>query len=267
TTIAFTVDRATDVAVSVEDGRGKVVRHLAAGVLGKHAPEPLKPTSLAQSIDWDGKDDFGKAARGKGFTVRVQLGLRPSFDSFLMHNPDASGEVSAVAVGPKGDLYVFHKDGTANGNMGGHKVKVYGRDAKHKKVLVPFPADLDTKKLKGVGVFTDGDDLVPHVHNLETLSFYPDNNGIRGRDMPEFTCPAVDSRGRVYWMVKGPCLVAVDADGGVPYDSFLGPKLLGDVKDVRLAGETWEYYPERPSLAVSGDDRYVYFAGLSTGKG
>lgn len=267
TTIEFTVDRSTDVAVYVEDDKGKVVRHLAAGVLGKNAPEPLKSNTLAQSLVWDGKDDFGKPAKGKNFTVRVQLGMRPTFDAFLMHNPDASGEVSAVATGPKGDLYLFHKDGTANANMGGHKVKVYTRDGKHKKVLVPFPADLDAKKLKGVGVFTDGNDLVPHIHNVETLTFYPENVGVRGRDMPEYTCPAVDSKGRVYWLVKGPCLVAVDADGGIPYDSHLGPKLLSDVKDVRLAGENYLYWSERPCLAVSGDDKHVYFAGLSTGKG
>jgi outer membrane protein assembly factor BamB len=267
TKIEFAVDRATDVAVTIEDGKGKVVRHLVAGMLGKKPPAPLKANSLAQSLEWDGKDDFGKAVDAKGCVVRVQLGMKPEFSSFLMHNPDASGEVSAVAVGPKGDLYVFHKDGTANGNQGGHKVKVYTRDGKHRKVLVPFPADIDPKKVKALGTFRDGDNLVPHVHNFQTMSFYPDNVGIRGRDMPEYTCPAVDSKGRVYWLVKGPCLVAVDADGGIPYEKYLGPKLLTDVKGVRLAGEGYHFWSERPCLAVSGDDKYVYFAGLATGLG
>ena len=132
-----------------------------------------------------------------------------------------------MAVGPGGTLYVFHKDGTANGNMGGHKIKVYNRDGKHLKVLTPFPADIAPEKVKALGVFQTAEgDLVPHIHNWETLSFYPDNVGVRGRDMPEYTCPAVDSKGRVYWLVKGPALVAVDADGGIPYDTFLGPRLL-----------------------------------------
>src|SRR5262249_5031567 len=99
------------------------------------------------------------------------------------------------------------------------------------------------------------------------LSFYPDNFGYRGRDMPECSCPAVDSRGRVYWLVKGPALVAVDADGGIPYDTFLGPRLLPDIKDPRMAGELDQMWSERPRLAVSSDDRYVYFAGLATGTG
>ena len=60
TRIDFTVDRATDVAVTIENANGKIIRHLAGGVLGKNAPEPLKSDTLAQSLSWDGKDDFGK---------------------------------------------------------------------------------------------------------------------------------------------------------------------------------------------------------------
>jgi hypothetical protein len=266
--IDFAVDRNTDVAVYIEDGQGKVVRHLAAGVLGKNPPEPLVPNALAQSLEWDGKDNFGKPAAGGPFKVRIRLGMKPELDSFLMHNPDGSGEISAVAVGPGGTLYVFHKDGTANGNMGGHKIKVYNRDGKHIKVLAPFPADLAYEKVKALGTFqTPTGELVPHIHNWETLSFYPDIDGIRGRDMPELSCPAVDSKGRVYWLVKRPALVAVDADGGIPYDTFLGPQLLADIKEVRLAGPGWEFWSERPCLAVSSDDKHVYFAGLSTGSG
>jgi outer membrane protein assembly factor BamB len=266
--IEFTADRNTDVAVTVEDADGTVIRHLAAGVLGKNPPEPLQPNSLKQSLEWDGKDDFGKAAVNGPFRARVRLGLQPEFDRFLMHNPDGSGEISAVAVGPQGNLYAFHRDGTANGNMGGHKIKVYTRDGKHLKVIAPFPADITPNKVKALGVFQDSDGaLVPHIYNYETLSFYPDNIGWRGRDMPELSCPAVDSRGRVYWLVKGPTLVAVDADGGIPYDTFLGPRLLPDVKDLRLAGDNSMFWSERPCLAVSSDDRFVYFAGLSTGAG
>jgi outer membrane protein assembly factor BamB len=268
TKIQFTVDRPTDVAVTIEDARGKVIRHLAAGVLGKNPPEPLQRDRLAQTLEWDGKDDFGKAATGGPFRVRVQLGMKGEFDRFLMHNPDASGPISSVAVGPGGSLYVFHRDGTVNGNMGGHKIKVYNRDGKHQKVLAPFPADIAPDKVKALGVFRTAEgDLVPHIHNWETLSFYPDNVKVRGRDMPEYSCPAVDSRGRVYWLVKGPALVAVDPDGGIPYDTFLGPRLLPEVKDLRLAGELFMYWSERPCLAVSSDDRHVYLAGLSTGAG
>ena len=266
--VKFAVDRATDVAVTIEDAKGKVVRHLAGGVLGKNAPAPLQAGTLAQALTWDGKDNFGKPASGAPFRVRIQLGMTPTFDRFLLHHPHGSGPIGSLAVGPGGALVVFHRDGTVNGNMGGHKIKIYNRDGTHRKVLAPYPADLDAKRLQGVGVFqTDKGELVPHIYNWETLSFYPDNVGVRGRDMPELTCPTVDSKGRVYWLVKGPCLVAIDADGGIPYDSFLGPKLLPVIKDLRLAGENFHYWSERPCLAMSSDERYVYVAGLSRGLG
>lgn len=268
TKIEFTVDRAIDVAVTIEDANGKTVCHLAGGVLGKNAPAPLQSDSLAQSLTWDGKNDSGKAAEGGPFGVRVRLGMNPVFDRFLLYNPHGSGPISSVAVGPGGSLYVFHRDNTVNGNMGGHKIKIYDRDGKHKKVLTPFPADIAFGMVKALGTFrTASGDLVPHMHNWETLSFYPDHVGVRGRDMPEYSCPAVDSKGRVYWLVKGPCLVAVDADGGIPYESFLGPKLLPEIKELRLANENHQYWSDVPSLAVSSDDRYVYFTGLNIGLG
>lgn len=265
--IEFTVSQETDVAVFIEDAGGKTVRHLAAGVLGNNAPEPLQP-GRKQRLVWDGKDNFGKPAANGPFKARIKLGMKPEFDRFLMHNPEGSGQVHALAVGPGGTLYVFHVDGTANGNMGGHKIKVYSRDGKYLKALTPFPADIAPDRVKALGVFQTAEgDLVPHVYNWETLSFYPDNVGVRGRDMPECSSPAVDSKGRVYWLVKGPALAAVDADGGIPFDTFLGPRLLPDIKDLRLAGDLSRYWSERPCLAVSSDDKHVYFAGLSTGAG
>ena len=81
--VRFAVSEQTDVTVCVLDRGGQVVRHLAAGVLGAHAPEPLQKNSLAQSILWDGRDDAGRRVvdrAGGGLAVRVQLGLRPRFD-------------------------------------------------------------------------------------------------------------------------------------------------------------------------------------------
>ena len=59
--VDFAVDRETDVAVFIENAQGKVVRHLAAGVLGKNPPPPLKAGSLEQSVEWDGKADYGRS--------------------------------------------------------------------------------------------------------------------------------------------------------------------------------------------------------------
>jgi DNA-binding beta-propeller fold protein YncE len=265
--IEFEVRRETDVTVWVENAGGKVVHHLAGGVLGKNAPEPLRPDSLRQGVPWDGKDDFGKPAVGGPFRARVRLGLKPEFEGFLMYNPDATGPIFAVATGPAGRLYAFHGDGTANGNMGGTKLALFSREGHRLRSLIPFAADLAPEKLRPLGVFAGPDGaVVPRVHNWETLSFYPDTVGVRGREMPDHSSsPAVDSKGRAYWLVKGPVLCAVDADGGIPYGSFLGPPLLPGIKNLRMRNE-YLYRQEKPSLAVSGDERFLYFAGLGTGE-
>ena len=80
TFVSFAADRETDVAVYVEDAQGRTVRHLAAGVLATEAPAaplltltnsagvnlvsaggPPPPfrLGLAQTVEWDGRDDFG----------------------------------------------------------------------------------------------------------------------------------------------------------------------------------------------------------------
>ena len=41
-TIDFAVSREADVSVFIEDGQGKIVRHLVSGVLGKNPPAPKK---------------------------------------------------------------------------------------------------------------------------------------------------------------------------------------------------------------------------------
>ena len=45
-TIGFTTKSLCDVTVAVEDAQGRIVRHLASGVLGPKAPEP---TAVAQA--------------------------------------------------------------------------------------------------------------------------------------------------------------------------------------------------------------------------
>jgi hypothetical protein len=116
--VSFAVDRQTDVAVYVEDAKGRAIRHLAAGMLGKNAPEPLKAGALEQSIAWDGCDDDGKPAAGGPFKVRVGLGLKASWGGLAFAEPGRSGPnmlehlVTGLAVGPDGRVYVGQPHGT-----------------------------------------------------------------------------------------------------------------------------------------------------------
>ncbi|MBL8025168.1 MAG: T9SS type A sorting domain-containing protein [Fibrobacteres bacterium] len=80
-TISFSVSAMTDVEVAVIGTDGKVLRHLAAGVLGGSypPPEPLI-AGLVQSIVWDGKDDYGVWAGDRYQSVRVRSGVHPVFE-------------------------------------------------------------------------------------------------------------------------------------------------------------------------------------------
>jgi hypothetical protein len=62
--IGFEVSGYTDVEVALLDKSGKVVRHLAAGLLGPHAPAPLRAAALKQELLWDGRDDAGRTVPG-----------------------------------------------------------------------------------------------------------------------------------------------------------------------------------------------------------
>ncbi|HOX05678.1 MAG TPA: hypothetical protein PK280_04675 [Planctomycetota bacterium] len=249
-TVAFTVAAATDVEVAVLDAGGKVVRHLAAGALGAKnpPPEPLK-AGLAQALEWDGKDDAGKPAAGGPFKARVRLGLKPEFDRFMLYEPDAHPGTGALALGPKGEVYAFYQDPTANGNQGGIKVRVMTREGKFVRQLLPFPADAPYAKVKATGAFQDADgSLVPHLHNWHSLNFYPDPVASRGRSMAGHSQPVVDSSGRIYWIVSGGRLCALDADGGVPYETFLSEPLFAGARNVG----------GRAALCMSSDGKSLY---------
>ncbi len=88
--ISFAVSAPTDVEVAILDGKGKVVRHLAAGLLGKNAPSPFKEGALKQDVFWDGKGNYGGSV--KGARVRVRLGMK-------------TGKAKAIDVRP----YFFRK--------------------------------------------------------------------------------------------------------------------------------------------------------------
>ncbi len=78
--ITFTVSEATDVEVGIADANGKIINHLAAGVLGgKYAPPEPLTAGLTQSLVWDFRDDDGGLAMGSGYKVRVRLGVKPKF--------------------------------------------------------------------------------------------------------------------------------------------------------------------------------------------
>lgn len=86
--ISFAMSAPTDVEVAIVNAQGRIVRRLAAGVLGgkNPPPEPLKP-GLAQNLEWDGKDDAGKSAAGGPFKIHVRAGMSVNFGRIFGTSP------------------------------------------------------------------------------------------------------------------------------------------------------------------------------------
>jgi hypothetical protein len=249
--IDFAVAGPTDAAVFIEDAKGGVVRHLAAGLLGKTPPRPFAP-GLSQSINWDGRADYGKPAEGGPFKVRVALGLDAKYDRVVCGDPLSIG-ARALAVGPDGTLYVRAATGQNWPNGTGEILLAYGRDGKYKRQLMPFPADAEPGKLRGLRTVTLAGRPAPTVHNVATRDFY----GTGGHWFK--SSMAVTPDGTVLLPVAGPRLAALTPRGACAWGDFAGPNLLE--KKLRLGAR------QRVFLAVSGDGRSAYVGGVAEKKG
>ncbi len=256
-TVTFAAKAPTDVAVAIHDAKGKVIRHLAAGVLGKNPPAPLKP-GLSQSLVWDGKDDLGKPVTGGPFKARVSLGLRPAFDGFLAFDPadynplaargaHALDAVRGLATGPKGELFVFH----VMFPPGAMACSVLSREGKYLRTILPYPASLPGEKLKGFKrVEIEDGAKVPFLYHLETLSLFPG----AGVAVPDHRA-VVTRDGRVafitaprYNKYSPPAIrvAVINSDGSSPAGGILRTKFAKE-KGVVSA-----------SLALSPDEQTIY---------
>ncbi len=136
-TISFETKGFCDVTVAIEDAQGKIIRHLASGVLGPNAPEPFKKSSKSQAIIWDGKDDFERYVDDKAsVVVRVSLGLKPRYEKSLDWFPKrfiATRHIPELVAQPEG-VYIYEGGGI-------EQVKLFGHDGKYIRTVYPFPAD------------------------------------------------------------------------------------------------------------------------------
>jgi len=255
TVVTFGVNAKTDVAVSVLDAKGKVVRHLAAGVLGgeKAPPPPLKK-GLAQKLEWDGKDDYGKTAAGGPFRVRVALGLKPQFDRTIGHKPGcvtggmSLNRIAGFGVGPDGTLYVISKLIGFGSGSSHASIKAFDRNGKYLRMVAPYPANQSEEKLKGIKrLETAAGHRVPFVYNAETRALLP------GLGETGFHRLVVTGDGRLIFQGtmgihrdkrKYTRLVSIRTDGSVPEKPLINQLNSG-------------------VLAVSPDSKTLYASGKS----
>lgn len=179
--IRFTVSHQTDVEVAMVDRDGQVVRHLAAGVLGGKLPPPppLLP-GLSQTLAWDGNHDSGQRAEGGPFAVRVRAGLAPRLGRIIGNpaqiNPSPHyNRLYGLATDRRGQVYVA--SGSVYSNTPVYAVKVYDRQGKYLRTILPMPAGLVPADVEEFGPATLRDGLLT-PGNHDPLSPYVQPGGI-----------------------------------------------------------------------------------------
>lgn len=142
--IRFVSKAYCDVSVVIENGDGRIVRHLVSGVLGDKAPSPLQSKSLKQRIVWDGKNDQDAYVDNvDGHVVRVSLGLKPNFEKSLLWKPKlrVHKDAPGMAAAPEG-VYVY------DGRVLDH-VRLFDHEGNYVRTVYPFPAN-QVNNVKGL---------------------------------------------------------------------------------------------------------------------
>ncbi len=253
--IEFEVSEPTDVTVAILDRNGRVVRHLAGGVLGDNAPPPLKSGSLAQRLVWDGRDDRGRRLVPGKYRAEVGLGLAPRYSGSFGWNPRALGHVHGLAVGPGGSVYVMSGVGRDSGNG---RFQVFAANGKYLRTILPRPGGLPLDRVRPLGemVLADGErfptcllpqysarhNQVPVVAPNGDLIFV---NGRRRGKHPEGK-RFQSVRHEQQWPRR---LLRLAADGGAPAAGYLGPVLGKGFENATVC------------LALSADAKTVYVSG------
>jgi hypothetical protein len=251
TRIGFTVAAPTDVEVAVLDAGGRVVRHLAAGALGARNPPPgpLK-AGLAQALEWDGRDDFGKPAAGGLFKVRVRAGAGVKLGRFIGGSPYTFGHITGVAADEDGNLYVLGVQ-TPGGfeNQGHMTVRVFDPEGRYLREIMPFPANLPPDAMKDVARWDD-----------EKRTFFPRN--LKNLNPDFYGMPM-----SVHMCMRALTLVDASRKNGVTFTDNTRLYTLetsGAVRGASFASRDFGPVDSRcgPScMALSPDGKWVYLSG------
>jgi len=245
-TIRFTLSAQTDVEAAILDGRGQVIRHLAAGLLGQNPPAPLRK-GLSQEIRWDGRDDFGRRATAGPFRCRVRAGTGFEFGRFIGADPYNLGSIDSLATDRQGNFYVLGFGGEANQ---GHMVlRVFDGEGRYLREILPFPADLPPEAVTDIARW-DPDRKAFHPRQLKNLNpdFYDGNrHGC-------LHLVAVSSRGGVL-LTDGDRLCKIDLQGAVPESRFAFQTLWPPGGKLPNTGSGPTH------LRISQDGKYLYLSG------
>ncbi|MBL8027381.1 MAG: hypothetical protein JNL74_13255, partial [Fibrobacteres bacterium] len=167
--VTFELNRTSDVEVSIVNPvDSTVVRHLAAGMLGTNPPPPLTAGSAAQTIFWDGKDDFGKTvSQPEALTVRVRSGLGVKLTGIAgedMYSID--GGTGGLVLGDNGSVIVL---GTRLFGHGPRSfIREYSASGIYVRTLYPPPASLPADSVSAYSINLCNSAWSPRTGNIES---------------------------------------------------------------------------------------------------
>ena len=257
-TVRFAAAGRCDATVAVEDAQGRIVRHLASGVLGPNAPAPFQKDAKEQTIVWDGKDDQGRYVDDKdALTIRVSLGLRPSLERVLFWEPKkrvSRNNRPLIAAAPEG-VYVFEGEGADH-------LRLFDHDGNYLRTLYPFPAD-KLEQANGLqwATFPQDGRRLPLKRGLVQATLLTSGNNTHDNTLSKYGCAAsalAVSGSRIALVMRSLNRLAADGTtGGLPLD---GPKTSLPAT-LRGYGNEGEVQVSPRSAAFSPDGRWLYLAG------
>jgi hypothetical protein len=262
--IAFAVSSPVDVEVAILGADGVVVRHLAAGLLGPHAPEPILKNKLAQALFWDGRDDRGRPLPDDGARrVRIRVGMQPRLEKTIGRNPDALGNIMALTVGADGELYVLS---STSGPASYRRLLVLGRDGRYRRTIMPYSAQTPAERTESVGHLTLDGERVPIVYNGHSMTLYPLIPNMPQQVMawnPKGHLVAAGATDSAFEFGLPRHLLAFHPQGGAPQDvPFVGPEINVPLGLVRGLGRS--LYQRFEALVCSPDGKFIYYTGGDT---
>ncbi len=259
--VRFAVSAATDVEVAVLDAGGRIVRHLAAGMLGPNAPAPLKAGSLTQEIAWDGTDDLSRAVpagQRKGLKVRVRIGARAALARIAGRDgATVGGAIVGLAVGAGGEVYVLDTEGA----FGRSTLRVFGPDGRYRRTIMPYSAATPAERSGPVGHLDVAGERLPVVFSGHGGNLYPLTSGMKHQTMvwhPRGHLLAVSAVGTIAEHGPPRHLLAFHPEGGaVPGVGFVGPQVRQAKGFMGGSGEGFARFFDH--LALSPDGQWIYF--------
>ncbi len=273
--IRFSVSQKTDVEVAIVDRDGRVVRHLAAGMLGGQlAPPPPLTPGLSQTITWDGSHDSGKRAGGGPFEVRVRAGLAPRLGKIIGNpaqiNPSPHySRLYGLATDQRGQVYVA--SGSVYSNTPVYAIKVYDRQGKYLRTILPMPASLAPADVKEFGPAELRDGFLTPA-NYDPLAPYVQPGGIvafLGSRVRHGVLWLLSTEGRICRISASDGRPLAWKSGPQTYKPSGGPMCWAvspDARSLWLTGH-WNARATQSKGTIPFNDGIVYRVDPATGRG